>query len=96
MRELGLLGVSDGLDDSFSDIHALSLNCRFANCTHVREPGCAVLQALETDKLSEDRYQSYVKLKKEIEHHNLSYIGRRKKDKDFGRHVKAVMKHKRR
>ena len=53
MRELGLLGASDGLDDSFSDIHALSLNCRFANCTHLQEPGCAVLQAIEARELSE-------------------------------------------
>lgn len=96
MRELGLLGASEGLDDSFSDIHALSLNCRFANCTHLQEPGCAVLQAIETDELSEDRYQSYLKLKKESEHHNLSYIEKRNKDRNFGRHVKAVMKHKRR
>jgi putative ribosome biogenesis GTPase RsgA len=39
MRELGLLGTSEGLDDSFSDIHDLSLACRFANCTHTKEPG---------------------------------------------------------
>ena len=96
MRELGLLGASDGLDDSFSDIHALSLNCRFANCTHMREPGCAVLQAIQADELSEDRYQSYLKLRKESEHYNMSYVEKRKKDKDFGRHVKAVMKNKRR
>jgi ribosome biogenesis GTPase len=96
MRELGLVGASDGIDDSFSDIHALSLNCRFANCTHMQEPGCAVLEAIEARELSEDRYQSYLKLRKESEHYNLSYIEKRKKDKDFGRHVKAVMKHKRR
>jgi ribosome biogenesis GTPase / thiamine phosphate phosphatase len=93
---LGLLGASDGIDDSFSDIHALSLNCRFANCTHVQEPGCAVLQAIQADELSEDRYQSYLKLRKESEHYNMSYVEKRKKDKDFGRHVKAVMKHTRR
>jgi len=62
----------------------------------MQEPGCAVLQAIEADELSEDRYQSYLKLKKESEHYSLSYIEKRKKDKDFGRHVKAVMKHKRR
>lgn len=96
MRELGLLGASDGLDDSFSDIHALSLNCRFANCTHLQEPGCAVLQAIEARELSEYRYQSYLKLRKESEHYNLSYIEKRKKDREFGQHVKTIMKHKRR
>jgi ribosome biogenesis GTPase len=96
MRELGLLGASDGLDDSFSDIRALSLNCRFANCTHLQEPGCAVLQAIEARELSEYRYQSYLKLRKESEHYNLSYIEKRKKDREFGQHVKTIIKHKRR
>ena len=96
MRELGLLGVNDGLDHSFSDIHELSLNCRFADCTHIQEQGCAVLQAIETHELSKERYQSYLKLMKENEHYNMSYVEKRKKDRDFGRHVKAVMKHKRR
>lgn len=54
MRELGLLGADDGLDDSFSDIRAISLNCRFGNCTHIEEPGCAVLAAMKTHELSEE------------------------------------------
>jgi ribosome biogenesis GTPase / thiamine phosphate phosphatase len=96
MRELGLLGASEGLDDSFSEIRTLASNCRFADCTHTQEPGCAVLQALEAHELSKERYKSYLKLKKENEHYNMSYVEKRKKDKDFGRYVKSVMKHKRR
>jgi len=92
MRELGLLGASDGVDDSFSDIHDLSRSCRFPNCTHTQEPGCAVLIAIEAGDLKEDRYQSYLKLKKETEYHDLSYVEKRKKDKDFGRFIKSFKK----
>jgi ribosome biogenesis GTPase len=96
MRELGILDAGDGLDDRFSDIRELSLHCRFANCTHVTEPGCAVRQAMEADELGEDRYRSYLKLKREDEHYSMSYAEKRKKDKDFGRHVKSILKHKKR
>ena len=92
MRELGLLGASAGLEDSFSDIHDLSLSCRFSNCTHTQEPGCVVLSALAAGDLSEHRYQSYLKLKKETEYHDLSYVEKRKKDRDFGRFIKTVQK----
>lgn len=95
MRELGLLGTSDGIDDSFAEIRDLSLNCRFSDCTHTREPGCAVLAALENGELNRGRFESYSKLRKETEYHDMSYLEKRKKDKDFGRFVKTVMKHKR-
>jgi len=96
MREFGLLGTSDGLDDSFCEIHELSLSCRFGNCTHTDEPGCAVLGAVQNDQLSKDRYQSYLKLKKENEYHDMSYVEKRKKDKDFGRFIKTYKKHNKR
>lgn len=92
MRELGLLSASDGMDATFSDILDFSTNCRFSNCTHITEPGCAVLQAVERGDLSEQRYQSYLKLKKETEFYELSDLGRRQKDKAFGRFVKSVKK----
>ena len=92
MRELGLLGAGDGLDDTFSDIHDHAAHCRFADCTHIGEPGCSVLLAVENGIISDDRYQSYLKLKKEAEFHDLSYVERRKKDKSFGRFIKSVKK----
>ena len=92
MRELGLLGTSEGTADSFDDIHDLSLNCRFSNCTHAKEPGCAVLAAVEAGELSEARFQSYMKLKKETEYHDLSYAQKRKKDRNFGRFIKSAKK----
>jgi ribosome biogenesis GTPase len=92
MRELGLLGAGDGLDDTFSDIHEHSENCRFADCTHTDEPGCSVLLALENGTLSDDRYQSYLKLKKETEFYDLSYFEKRKRDRSFGRFIQTAKK----
>lgn len=92
MRELGLLGANEGMNAAFAEIYKLSLDCRFTNCTHAQEPGCAVLAALERGELSEERYRSYIKLKRESDHHALSYVDRRKKDKAFGRFVKSAKK----
>jgi len=93
MRELGMIAVGASIDDSFSDIHELSKNCRFNDCTHTTEVGCAILTAVQSGDLSEDRYQSYTKLMKESEFHQMSYVERRKKDKQFGRMIKKAMKH---
>jgi ribosome biogenesis GTPase / thiamine phosphate phosphatase len=92
MRELGLLGVSDGVNQGFEDIFRLSLNCRYPNCGHTREPGCAVRAAVTSGVLNEDRYSSYMKLKKESEYHELSYLDKRKKDRAFGRFIKSAKK----
>ena len=93
MRELGNIGVSSGLEESFADILSLSKTCRFANCTHTQEVGCALLDAIENGTLQADRYQSCLKLMKESEYNEMSYVEKRRKDKKFGQFVKAVMKH---
>ena len=92
MRELGLLGVSDGVNQGFEDIVGLSANCRYANCSHTQEPGCAVLTAVSNGELSKDRYSSYMKLRKESQYHEMSYVDKRKKDRAFGRFIKSAMK----
>jgi ribosome biogenesis GTPase len=92
IRELGLLGAGDGVGRGFEEIHNISVNCRYADCSHTQEPGCAVLSAVANDELNEDRYRSYLKLKKESEHNAMSYADRRKKDREFGRFVKSAMK----
>jgi ribosome biogenesis GTPase len=94
MRELGMLGVGEGLDETFADIGELAKNCRFTDCGHSSEPGCAVRAAIERHDLSEERLQVYLKLQKESAFHDLSYVERRKKDRDFGRFVHSAMKHK--
>lgn len=92
MRELGLLGAGDGVDIGFEDLLRLAADCRYADCTHENEPGCAIRAAVESGALSRERYVSYLKLKKESEFHEMSYLEKRKKDKAFGRFIKTVKK----
>jgi ribosome biogenesis GTPase len=92
MRELGLVAAHDGVTMGFEEIAALSADCRYTDCSHENEPGCAVRAAIERGELSEERYASYLKLKKESDHHEMSYLERRKKDRAFGRFVKSVKK----
>lgn len=92
MRELGIVGAGEGVDIGFEEFVALSAKCRYANCSHEHEPGCAVRAATENGELSEDRYSSYIKLKKESEYYEMSYLDKRKKDKAFGRFIKSVKK----
>jgi ribosome biogenesis GTPase / thiamine phosphate phosphatase len=92
MRELGLLGAGEGVNKGFEDITELSMSCRYADCSHTQESGCAVLAAISNGRLSEERYSSYLKLRKESEHYEMSYLDKRKKDKAFGRFIKTVKK----
>ncbi len=66
MRELGLLADEAALDASFDDVVALAGACRFGDCSHASEPGCAILAALESKALSAERWQSYLKLQREL------------------------------
>ena len=92
MRELGNIGASSGIDESFSDIEELSRGCRFANCTHTTEIGCALLAALENRELSTERYQSYLSLLKESDYNQMSYLEKREKDRKFGQFIKSAKK----
>ncbi len=93
MRELGNIGVSDGLEASFSDIQALAEECRFADCSHTSEKGCAVQEAVASGELDESRWQSYQKLLGESRYHEMSFLERKRRDKSFGKMVKSVVKH---
>ncbi len=92
MRELGNIGVGSGIDRSFADIAELIDGCRFNNCTHTEEVGCALIAAVESGELSEARYGSYLKLRAESEFHQLSYLEKRNKDRKFGQMIKTVKK----
>lgn len=70
MRELGIEQAD--LSRSFSDIDALANDCRFRDCSHEHEPGCAVLKAVENGSLAKERLMSYKKLKKEAKYDGLS------------------------
>ncbi|MFA6289621.1 MAG: ribosome small subunit-dependent GTPase A [Opitutaceae bacterium] len=65
MRELQLWGIEDGVEEAFGDIKALAATCRFTNCGHSNEPGCAVLAALKDGTLAQERWDNYQKLRAE-------------------------------
>ncbi len=65
MRELGMWDATEGVNTVFSDIEDIAGNCKFGDCKHDKEPGCAVKKALEDVDLTNERWNSYVKLKKE-------------------------------
>lgn len=94
MRELGGMSVDDGLDETFSEIVELSQDCKFSNCSHTSEKGCAILAAINSGELSEQRYQNYLKMKRESEFNEMSYLEKRNKDKSFGKLIKSTMKNK--
>jgi len=71
MRELGLLAGDTALDSGFPEIAALAARCRFRDCGHTEEPGCALRQALDDGALPADRWLSYLKLQREARHHAL-------------------------
>lgn len=92
MREIGLLGAEDGIASSYAAITALAGQCRYHDCSHTSEPGCAVLSAVHTHEISREALESYRKLKEESAFNDMSYVEKRKKDRDFGRFIKSVKK----
>ena len=66
MREIGMWEISEGLGEAFSDIEELFGNCKFSNCTHTNEPGCAILGSIEDGILDQSRWNNYIQIKREI------------------------------
>ena len=92
MRELQLTGAASGIADTFEDIQALSAQCRFGNCQHESEPGCAVREAIEGGALDPGRLRRWRKLRAEDTFNSASLAERRTRDKAFGKMVRKVMK----
>jgi ribosome biogenesis GTPase / thiamine phosphate phosphatase len=94
MRELGMLDQQIGVESQYADILSLGKLCRFKDCEHKTEPGCAITKALQKGELSEDKWNNYLKLKAEIEFHerkgNKTLEAEQKKVwKQFGKDLKA-------
>jgi ribosome biogenesis GTPase / thiamine phosphate phosphatase len=83
LKEIQLWADEDDLNNVFDEIAAVADNCKFTDCNHLNEPGCAVQAALESGKISPERYDSYLSLKNEI-----AYLERRKNEK--GRHTERL------
>lgn len=96
MRELQLVDVADALDDVFAEITTLARRCRFADCLHTAEPGCAVLAAAESGELDPDRLRRYRKLVSEDRRNTETLAERRARDRSTGRLYKSILTEKRR
>ncbi|WP_010651842.1 ribosome small subunit-dependent GTPase A [Oceanobacillus massiliensis] len=66
MRELQLWDGESAMNEAFQEVEALAADCRFTDCRHQTEPGCKVKEALENGEITEDRFQSYLKLQREL------------------------------
>ena len=92
MREVGIIDNANGLETTFDSIFTLSKNCKFKDCAHTNEPGCAVLEAIEQGELDKSAYESYLKMEKEKLYFESTVAERRKKDKAFGKMLKNYKK----
>lgn len=95
MRELGMWDSDAGIDQTFGEIEELAARCRFHDCSHQREPGCAILRALRDGTLSEERWSSYLKLKSETAYaeDSQSYLAaKEKKFKDIAKFSRNLKK----
>jgi ribosome biogenesis GTPase len=91
MRELQLWGGTEGISEAFEDIEKLATQCRFSDCMHKNEPGCAIKQAIEDGILDEKRFKSYVTLQKEAKmfekkQSDIIRIASNKKSKEYINH----------
>jgi ribosome biogenesis GTPase len=100
MRELGLWADDEGLDRTFDEIDRLAAGCRFPDCRHEQEPGCAVRAAVEAGTIDARRRESYLKLRRELRFLELKKDekSRRQHEKaagrDFHARLKEIKKHK--
>ena len=92
LREIQTWLDNEGMENTFRDVMELAEQCRFRDCNHSNEPGCAVREALENGELAEDRFQSYLKLQKEMRSLELRQDAkaRRQAGKDFAKRIKQV------
>ena len=92
MREVGIADAGKGLEITFDSIAKLSKNCKFIDCTHTLETGCAVLEAVETGEIDKASYENYLKMEREKAHFESSIAEKRRKDKQFGKMFKNYKK----
>lgn len=92
MREVGIADAGEGLEATFDKILSLAENCKFKDCTHTSESGCAVIEAVERGDLDEMSYENYLRMQKENAHYTMTVEEKRKKDRTFGKMIKNYKK----
>ncbi len=90
MREIQLADAKEGIASTFADIETLAGNCRFGDCSHASEPGCAVRAAVESGEIDDRRVHNYQKLLREEAHNSASLSERRAKDRALGKFYKTT------
>ncbi len=90
IRELKVADVDTALASVFNDIEAVASKCRFSDCRHGAEPGCAVRNAVENGDIETRRLRNYLKLLRENERNSASLAEKRSQDRSFAKHVKQV------
>ena len=94
LRELQLRGDPDRLGETFPEIVALAPYCRFRDCRHETEPDCAVLAGMEQEDLAPDRYASFMKMRRELESHQIRQEAHRvrARERSFSKMVRRIKK----
>lgn len=92
MREFGLLDAHEGLDSRFADIGRLATGCRYRDCQHGGEPGCAVQAAVAAGRLDAGQLDNWRRLQQESAFYELSQVEKRHKDRAFGRFLHGAKK----
>lgn len=96
MREVGVTENEVGVESTFDRILKFSVACRYADCSHTHESGCAVIAAVDQGKLDRALYLNYLKVEREKEYFHSTALDKRKKDREFGKVCKEVMNFKKR
>ena len=94
MREVGIADISNGLEITYDEITKLSQNCKFKDCSHIQEKGCAIIEAVDNGIIDKASYDNYLKMEREKNHFASSVAEKRQKDKDFGKMYKNFKNNK--
>lgn len=92
MREVGIADAANGLETTFDTIISYAGHCKYKDCTHTGETGCAVCEAVAKGDIDKDSYNNYLRMEREKAHFETSVAERRRKDKMFGKMVKDYYK----
>jgi len=96
MKELGMTDDGEGITATFEDIHELAQQCRFPDCRHTGEAGCAIIEAVNSGNVSRESYENYLKIQKEQERFQTTVAEKRRREKQFGKLIKTYYKIKNR
>lgn len=91
MRELQLYDCEQGIEESFSDITTLAYSCRFSDCSHTNEPGCAIQASITSGELDHRRFTNYQKLLREQAMNSASIAEKRARDRALGKFYRATL-----